>query len=129
MSYPTDMSEWIRVCHEISREKGWWPTEELIQAENYDPLLLAGKLALVHSEVSEALEEVRDGRVGADEKGGTYDGSGRFTKPEGFATELADVVIRVFDLAGACGIDLEQELATKCAYNRQRPYRHGGKKL
>lgn len=50
-------------------------------------------------------------------------------KPEGFPTELADVVIRCMDLADAMGIDLWAEMERKHAYNRTRTRRHGGKAL
>ena len=48
-------------------------------------------------------------------------------KPEGFPIELADILIRVFDLAEAWDIDLEAALQEKMAYNETRAYRHGGK--
>jgi NTP pyrophosphatase (non-canonical NTP hydrolase) len=50
-------------------------------------------------------------------------------KPIGFASELADVVIRVMDLAEAMGIDLEREILLKHEYNLTREHRHGGKAL
>jgi len=42
-----------------------------------------------------------------------------------FAEELADIVIRVFDLAGGLDIDLEAEIIKKMATNASRPYKHG----
>lgn len=50
-------------------------------------------------------------------------------KLEGAAVEMADCLIRILDLAGAMGWDLETIVARKCAYNELRPYRHGGKAL
>ncbi|PTY76691.1 hypothetical protein B5V89_17210 [Heyndrickxia sporothermodurans] len=66
-------------------------------------------LALIHSEVSEALEADRRG----DE--------------ENFAEELADVCIRIFDLCGAKDIDLEKAILMKMERNKHRSYKHGGK--
>lgn len=50
-------------------------------------------------------------------------------KPEGVPSELADVVIRIADMCGLYGIDLEAAIIEKMAYNKSRPYRHGGKAL
>ncbi len=85
--------------------------------ENGQPPV-AERLALIHSEVSEALEAWRDNEMTtriADDSG----------KPEGFPTEIADVVIRCADLCKSLGIDLDDEVERKMAYNATRPYRHG----
>jgi NTP pyrophosphatase (non-canonical NTP hydrolase) len=78
-------------------------------------------IALVHSEVTEAFDEWRAGRPFTE----TYYGSDE--KPEGIPSELADILIRVFDLAGRYGIDLDGAVLVKMNYNESRPYRHGGK--
>lgn len=86
------------------------------------PANLPEKLALIHSEVSEALEELRNHARPDDI---------RFVqgKPEGFAVELADIVIRVLDLAESLRIDLAPVIVRKHAYNLGRPHKHGGKKF
>lgn len=76
------------------------------------------KVALVTSELSEAIEELR--------KGHRYDyvytiGS----KPEGFPVELADATIRILDLAFMLEIDLEEVILDKLKFNQTRGKMHG----
>lgn len=74
-------------------------------------------IALIHSEASEALEDHRSGKTEL-----TYGPNG---KPLGMGQELADIVIRVGHTAVRMGIDLEEMVRIKMAYNRTRPYKHG----
>lgn len=81
-----------------------------------DPFWLGTRCALVMTEVAEMVEAVRDGNV----KGSTTNG-----KPEGLPSEMADVVIRLADLAHSLGIDLDRAVAEKMAYNATRVHMHG----
>lgn len=86
-------------AYETAKSKGW----------HDEPREMGTLLALIHSEVSEALE--------ADRKG----------DKENFVEELADVCIRIFDLCGAKNINLEKAILTKMERNKGRLYKHGGK--
>jgi NTP pyrophosphatase (non-canonical NTP hydrolase) len=107
-----NINSWIKVCHGIAKDKGWWETDRSFPEV----------CALIHSEVSEALEEWRV--LGDREIRGVHDSQG---KPIGVPVELADILIRVFDAAGHYGIDLEEALKQKVKFNTTRPHRHGDK--
>lgn len=78
-------------------------------------------IALIHSEASEALEDIR-----SDKWNPTYDEK---LKPLGVGSELADIIIRVLAFAGKHDIDLGDMLVRKMLYNETRPHKHGGKVL
>lgn len=129
-----NLRELQRRVHAIARSKGWWddfppgvPPEQREggAVEWASPEHLAHVravivlLALVTTEASEAIEEVRTGRLKL--------WHGVNGKPEGLPAELADVVIRCLDLAEGLGIDLAGAIEEKIAYNAGRTMRHGGK--
>lgn len=102
---------------ETARSKGFWQGPE---AANFP-----GKIALMHSELSEALEEFRNGK-GFNEIYFSKDKDGN-DKPEGIPVELADCIIRILDACGGLGIDLDKAMEIKMAYNKTRPHMHGKK--
>lgn len=92
-------------CHLASKRAGWW---ENINPR--DPYVIATKLMLGVSELAEAMEGARKGLK--DDK---------LLEKEMLEVELADCVIRVFDLAGALGYsDFGGTLAAKMAFNATR---------
>lgn len=73
------------------------------------------KIALMHSELSEALEADRNGIANDD----------KIREFTGLEAELADTVIRIFDFAGHHNMRLGAAIMAKMAYNLQREFRHG----
>jgi len=98
--------------HEWAVAQGWW--------EDYDRSI-PEQLALMHSELSEALEELRND---PDPSHAYYREDG---KPEGFGVELADCIIRILDTAARYEIPIGEIILEKMEFNAKRPYRHGGK--
>jgi len=100
---------------EWGKNNGW-------NEENRDKIEIAKeKLLLMHTEISEAVEELRNNN-------GLYqiyhkDG----TKPEGFPIELADLLIRILHLFAILGIDPDMCVEVKQRYNETRTFKHGNK--
>jgi NTP pyrophosphatase (non-canonical NTP hydrolase) len=93
--------------HQTAKEKGWWDTER-----NDGEVI-----ALMHSELSEALEALRHGNPPDD----------KIPKFSGAEAELADVIIRIMDMAPARGWRVAEAIVAKMAFNATRPHKHGGK--
>ena len=102
---------WVQEIHQNAVAHGWW-----IEERDFGEIC-----ALIHSELSEALEEYRNGRpliyyhcgagahicdpqacaeINRDPIYAEEPCDRRNDKPEGIAVELADVVIRIFDHFG-----------------------------
>jgi len=108
------------ICHGASKGAGWWSgqidgaTVDLCSVARERTLLgtalVAQKLCLIHSEVSEAMEGARKDQM--DDK---------LPHRKMLEVELADALIRIFDLSGALGLDLAGAIVEKLAFNANRP--------
>lgn len=117
------IADWTRAIADNNRDKGWRDgTPPCGVGSRLKAQWAAAQLALIHSEVSEALEDVRADNFAPSTNSQTG-------KPEGLPSELADIVIRVLDLADILGIDMTRALEEKHSYNLGRAHRHGGKLL
>ena len=96
------------ICFGASEAAGWWRDDTGAFMGN-NPYVLATKLCLIHSEISEAMEGLR--------KGIQDDKLPHRAMAE---VELADALIRIFDLAGALGYNLGDAVAEKMVYNAGR---------
>lgn len=108
MSYPQDLNDLAYRIHNNAVNKGFFDGPERNIGE---------MLALIHSEVSEALEAQRVGDMEYHED--------EHHKPLGFGSELADIIIRTLDLAEHLGFNINQIVLNKMAYNETRPFKHG----
>lgn len=106
-----ELNKFMIDVHENAKKHGWWD----------EPRTFGEVIALCHSELSEALEEYRNGRPTL------WYGDGG--KPEGIVIELADCIIRILDYCGHEKYDMESILKIKHEYNKTRPYKHGGKRI
>lgn len=99
-------------ANRIAMEHGFW--------DDAAKRNIGEQIALMHSELSEALEEYRTGNSLTHVYYRESDG-----KPEGFGVELADLLIRVFDTSGFYNIDLDKLVQEKMKFNESRPHMHG----
>lgn len=130
------MKNLIERAHATAKEKGFWEEKN----RNVSEILM-----LIVSELAEAQEALRK-NLNADKavaNGLMHDIELNYTDDEfqlnkgiwkalfeekiksTFEDEIADVAIRLFDLCGGLGIDLEKHIELKMKYNSMRGYKHG----
>lgn len=120
------INSYVRAVHDINVDKGFWEKER-----NVGEMLM-----LVVSELGEAIEAHRKGRFASLEAfeirgldGEETDINADFEEliKDTFEDEIADAVIRLFDMCGGLGINLEKHISAKLEYNKTRPKLHGKK--
>jgi NTP pyrophosphatase (non-canonical NTP hydrolase) len=115
--------------HATARAKGWWDSRDGMErlSASESPALLeftkatldAACIALIHSELSEAIEAARAGDPPDD----------KIPEYSGVEAELADVIIRIMDIAAHRGWRVGDAVEAKMEMNRGRSRMHGGKKF
>lgn len=111
LQQPT-LDDLAQECHDISKAHGFWD-HAIVEHDAAEmraivnPSINGEKIALMHSELSEALEACRDGDRDQEEE------------------ELADTIIRILDYAHARGFSMDKTVRAKITKNRDRPHLHG----
>ena len=111
----------VKDCHEAAVKGGWWHDAEGKKKDRN----LGELLCLIHSEISEAMEGARKGLM-----------DNHLKHKSMMEVELADAVIRIFDLAESRGFNLGETIYEKLEYNKSRAdhkltnrLQEGGKKF
>jgi len=106
-NFPAQWQAVQNVVHHINKTKGFWDK----------PTNIGEQIALMHSELSEALEGARHANPPSE----------HIPEFSSIEEEFADVVIRIMNVAQQEGWDIGGAIEAKVAFNASRPHKHGGK--
>lgn len=98
-----------QLCHGLAARSGWWTSRLTGKPLDLTQVNIGEKLMLIVSEVAEAMEGDRKDLM--DDK---------LPHRKMLEVELADALIRIFDLAGFLQLDLAGAVIEKLAFNQQR---------
>lgn len=99
--------ELVKMCH--TENARWWVDPATGESLKEREFIVPCKLMMIVSEITEAMEGHRKNLP--DDK---------LPHRPAFEVELADALIRIFDLAGAYNVDLGGAFVEKLNYNRDR---------
>ena len=116
INYAQAINDVAEDVFKVAESKGFWNIDNVS-----DFAIVPVKLALIGDEVSEALRVHRDIYDDGEENVGTEMTD---MQEDDFVEELADIIIRTFDLAAALDLNIGQAIINKIEKNRDRPNRH-----
>lgn len=141
-----EINEVCDAAHKTATEKGFWEDYDRIMAliplgelhDSAKKAFLSQKIMLTVSELGESMEALRKNRsakvkdysldmFGIDDNQETFTVAFEKNIKDTFEDELADALIRIYDLAGKMDIDLDWHVKLKMRYNSTRPHKHGKK--
>lgn len=116
------------LCGENAQAGGWHedrPNDHGVGGETALRFWQMSKIMLMVSELSEGVEELRNGKGAAETYYPGEPNASGLKKPEGLPSELADTVIRVLDFCFTEEIDLQSIIQEKLDFNKTRGHKHG----